>query len=161
LIDLQNKRVLIAQAQDFMGPALPRVSGALGSTVVPNARPLGDDAGLAARVVTEAGDIDVLIKHLTLPVPSTQVTDVDDVEWRHAFLRTGSTRCRGWRVPCCRSSWRAALRGQKRTSSFSAARGAQIDWTRAAGVQPSRQNLRLNAIAQNFVDNPTYFPPAG
>jgi 2-keto-3-deoxy-L-fuconate dehydrogenase len=55
----------------------------------------------------------------------------------------------------------AALRGQKRTSSFSAARGAQIDWTRAAGVQPSRQNLRLNAIAQNFVDNPTYFPPAG
>ena len=55
----------------------------------------------------------------------------------------------------------AALRGQKRTSSYSAARGAQLDWARAAGVEPSRQNLRLNAIAQNFVDNPTYFPPEG
>ena len=52
----------------------------------------------------------------------------------------------------------AALRGQKRTSSYSAARGAQLDWARAAGVEPSQQNLRLNAIAQNLVDNPTYFP---
>jgi len=68
-----------------MGPALPRVSGALGATMVPNARPLGDDAGLAARVVTEAGDIDVLIAHLTLPARSTQVADVDDAEWRHVF----------------------------------------------------------------------------
>ena len=29
---------------------------------------------------------------------------------------------------------------------------------RAAGVELARQNIQLNAIAQNFVDNPTYFP---
>ena len=52
----------------------------------------------------------------------------------------------------------AALRGQKRTSSYSAARGAQLAWVRAAGVELARQNIQLNAIAQNFVDNPTYFP---
>ena len=51
LIDLQGKRVLITQAQDFMGPALLRVFGALGATVIADARALGDDAGLAARVV--------------------------------------------------------------------------------------------------------------
>lgn len=72
LIDLQNKRVLITQAQDFMGPALQRVFGALGAAVVADARPLGDDAGLAERVVAEAGYIDVLIAHLALPAPSTQ-----------------------------------------------------------------------------------------
>ena len=53
----------------------------------------------------------------------------------------------------------AALRGQKRTSSYSAARGAQLGWVRAAGLELARQNIQLNAIAQNFVDNPTYFPP--
>jgi 2-keto-3-deoxy-L-fuconate dehydrogenase len=29
---------------------------------------------------------------------------------------------------------------------------------RAAGVELARENIQLNAIAQNFVDNPTYFP---
>jgi 2-keto-3-deoxy-L-fuconate dehydrogenase len=53
----------------------------------------------------------------------------------------------------------AALRGQKRTSSYSAARGAQLAWVRAAGVELAGENIQLNAIAQNFVDNPTYFPP--
>jgi len=33
----------------------------------------------------KAGDIDVLIAHLTLPARSTQVADVDDAEWRHVF----------------------------------------------------------------------------
>ena len=55
-------------------------------------------------------------------------------------------------APCVRAhggSAAAALRGQKRSSSYSAARGAQL----------ARQNIQLKAIAQNFVDNPTYFPP--
>ena len=43
LIDLQGKRVLVTQAQDFMGPALVRVFGALGATLIADARPLGDD----------------------------------------------------------------------------------------------------------------------
>ena len=29
----------------------------------------------------------------------------------------------------------------------------------AAGVELAPMNIQLNAIAQNFVDNPTYFPP--
>ena len=56
-IDLQGKRVLITQARDFMGPALVRVFEALGAEVVADARPLGDDLGLPARVVADAGDM--------------------------------------------------------------------------------------------------------
>jgi len=52
----------------------------------------------------------------------------------------------------------SALRGMKRTSTYSAARGAQLAWVQAAGVELARDGIRLNAIAQNFVDNPTYFP---
>jgi 2-keto-3-deoxy-L-fuconate dehydrogenase len=51
----------------------------------------------------------------------------------------------------------SALRGMKRTSTYSAARGAQLAWVRAAVVELARDNIQLNAIAQNFVDNPTYF----
>ena len=169
LIDLQGKRVLVTQARDFMGPALVRVFGALGATLIADARPLGDSPELAARVVAEAGDIDVLIAHLALPAPSTAIDAVDDAEWRQVFAHLVDPLPRLARAVMpqfkARGSGRivvigsaAALRGQKRTSSYSAARGAQIGWVRAAGVELARQNIQLNAIAQNFVDNPTYFP---
>jgi 2-keto-3-deoxy-L-fuconate dehydrogenase len=53
----------------------------------------------------------------------------------------------------------SALRGMKRASSYSAARGAQLAYVQAIGVELAPMNIQVNAIAQNFVDNPTYFPP--
>jgi len=53
----------------------------------------------------------------------------------------------------------SALRGMKRASSYSAARGAQLAWVQAVGVELAALNIQVNAIAQNFVENPTYFPP--
>jgi len=47
----------------------------------------------------------------------------------------------------------------KRTPTYSAARGAQIAYVQAVGVEVAPYNVQVNAIAQNFVDNPTYFPP--
>jgi 2-keto-3-deoxy-L-fuconate dehydrogenase len=47
----------------------------------------------------------------------------------------------------------------KRASSYSAARGAQLAYVQAIGVELAAMNIQVNAIAQNFVDNPTYFPP--
>ncbi|MDP4922273.1 MAG: SDR family oxidoreductase, partial [Limnohabitans sp.] len=52
-----------------------------------------------------------------------------------------------------------ALEGMKRAASYSAARGAQLAYVQAAGVELAPDNIQLNAVAQNFVDNPTYFPP--
>ena len=53
----------------------------------------------------------------------------------------------------------SALRGMKRASSYSAARGAQLAYAQAVGVEMAPHQIQVNAIAQNFVDNPTYFPP--
>jgi NAD(P)-dependent dehydrogenase (short-subunit alcohol dehydrogenase family) len=53
----------------------------------------------------------------------------------------------------------SALRGMKRASTYSAARGAQLAYVQAVGVELAPHNVQVNAIAQNFVDNPTYFPP--
>ena len=170
LINLTGRRVLITQSGDFMGPALERVFGALGAVVIADRRALGDDAGLARRVVEDAGVVDVLIAHLAVPAPATPVGDVGDAEWRHVFghmvdplprlvaALLPQMRARGGgRVVVLGSA--AALRGVKRTSTYSAARGAQLAWVRSAGVELARDNIQLNAIAQNFVDNPTYFGP--
>jgi 2-keto-3-deoxy-L-fuconate dehydrogenase len=52
----------------------------------------------------------------------------------------------------------SALRGIRRASTYSAARGAQLAYVQAVGVEVAPHNVQVNAIAQNFVDNPTYFP---
>ena len=53
----------------------------------------------------------------------------------------------------------SALRGMKRASTYSAARGAQLAYIQAVGVEVAPHQVQVNAIAQNFVENPTYFPP--
>jgi 2-keto-3-deoxy-L-fuconate dehydrogenase len=169
LLDLQHRRVLVTQSDEFMGPALVRVFSALGATVVADRRALDGEAGLAAQVVSEAGDIDVLVAHLALPAPGTALGDVGDDEWRSVFAHLvdplprlvravlPQMRARGGgRIVVIGSA--SALRGMKRTSTYSAARAAQLGYVRAAGVELARENIPLNAIAQNFVDNPTYFP---
>ena len=169
LINLQGRRVLVTQSDEFMGPALTRVFSALGAVVVADPQPLGGDPSLAARIVESAGDLDVLVAHLALPAPSTPVADVDEPEWRNVFAHLVDPLPRLARavLPGMRARGRgriivmgsaSALRGMKRTSTYSAARGAQLAWVRAVGVELARENIQVNAIAQNFVDNPTYFP---
>jgi len=52
----------------------------------------------------------------------------------------------------------SVLRGMRRASTYSAARGAQLAYIQAVGVEVASQNVQVNAIAQHFVDNPSYFP---
>jgi NAD(P)-dependent dehydrogenase (short-subunit alcohol dehydrogenase family) len=51
------------------------------------------------------------------------------------------------------------VRGQKRPATYCAARGAELAYVQAVGVEAAAQRVQVNAIAQNFVDNPTFFPP--
>ena len=165
---LDGKRVLITQSQDFMGPALCEVFARLGATVTADARPLADDPGLPRAIVDAAGPIDVLVLHLSLPAPSTPAADIGDAEWRNTFahlvdpmprlvaavLPQMLARRQG-RILVMGSA--AALRGQKRNASYSAARGAQLAYAQSVGLELAPQGVQLNAIAQNFVDNPTYY----
>ncbi len=42
--------------------------------------------------------------------------------------------------------------------SYYAARRAQLSYALSVGVELAPHNVQVNAIAQNFVANPTYFP---
>jgi len=166
---LLGKRVLITHADAFMGPVLCEVFANHGATVIPSTDPL-ISAEAPVAIVAAAGHVDILIANLAITAPTTAATEVSDKEWNDTFAALVDPLPRLFRavLPAmiARRSGKilvmgsaAALRGMKRTSTYSAARGAQIAYVQAVGVEVAPHNVQVNAIAQNFVDNPTYFPP--
>lgn len=165
---LKGKRILITQADAFMGPVLCDVFAEHGAFVIPSAQSLIDPEAPAA-VVASAGEIDVLVANLAVPAPTTVATDVSDVEWRDTFSALVDPLPRLFRAVLPQMIERhagkilvmgsaSALRGMKRASTYSSARGAQLAYVQSVGVELAVHNVQVNAIAQNFVDNPTYFP---
>lgn len=167
--NLHGKRILVTQADTFMGPALCDVLAELGADVLADKSLLQDDAAVAA-MTQSAGRVDALIINLAIPAPSTPAAQVGDEEWRQAFAQMVDPLPRLVRAVLPQMTERksgkilligsaSALRGMKRTSTYSAARGAQLAYIQAVGVEAAPHNVQVNAIAQNFVENPTYFPP--
>jgi 2-keto-3-deoxy-L-fuconate dehydrogenase len=165
--DLSGKRILLTQADAFMGPALHAALSSCGAQVIADTSSL-DSRDAVEELVSRSGHIDVLVANLGLPAPSSAATEASDEEWRSMFtcmvdplqqltraiLPAMIERQHG-KILLMGSA--SALRGMKRASSYSAARGAQLAYVRAVGVEVARHNIQVNAIAQNFVDNPTYF----
>ena len=167
---LDGKRVLLTQSGEFMGPALTEVFRDMGADVIADPRALDQDPTLPAVLVREAGRVDVLLIHLALPAPSTPAADISDSEWRTVFAHLVDpmprlvsavlpqmVERRAGRILLMGSA--AALRGQKRTGTYSAARGAQIAYVQSVALELAPHGIQMNAIAQNFVANPTYYGP--
>lgn len=165
---LDGKRALITQADVFMGPALVEVFRESGADVIADDRALVD-VDAARALVAECQHIDVLVAHLAIPAPATLAVDASDDEWREVFAHLVDPLHRLCRAVLPQMIERragkilvigsaSALRGMKRTSTYSAARGAQLAYVQALGVEVASHGVQVNAIAQNFVDNPTYFP---
>lgn len=167
---LDGKRVLITQAEDYMGPAIAELFGEHGATVITDTRDL-TQAGAVESLVESAGDVDVLIANLAAPAHlGLSVTDTDDATWETAFdvmvhplhrlfratLPRMYERKRGKVVVIGSATGLKALEG---VVAYGAARHAQVGYVRAAGIEAARHNVQINLIAQNFVENPAYFPP--
>lgn len=165
---LDGKRVLLTQSNEFMGPALTEVFIDSGAEVIADTHSLDQDPALPAAIVREAGRVDVLLVHLALPAPSTPAGEISDAEWRTVFAHLVDPLPRlvsavlpqmlerqGGRILVMGSA--AALRGQKRTGTYSAARGAQLAYVQAVALELVQHGIQINAIAQNFVVNPTYY----
>jgi 2-keto-3-deoxy-L-fuconate dehydrogenase len=161
------QRVLITQSTDWLGPSLCAAFQANGDAVIADHGDLTTED--AEQRMSGYKDIDVLIAHLAVPAPHSKATDVTDTEWRNVFLRLvdplprlirailpGMLNRGAGRIIVIGSA--APLRGMKRASTYSAARGAQIAYVRAVGAEVAAQNVQVNLIAPNFIDHPMYFP---
>jgi 2-keto-3-deoxy-L-fuconate dehydrogenase len=166
---LTGQRVLVTQACEFMGPAICEVFAEQGADVIRSELNLSAPDS-AATLIATAEPLDVLVANLALVAPTTPAGEVTDDEWRAVFaalvdplprlvkaVLPGMKQRGGGKILVIGSA--SALRGMKRASSYSAARGAQLAYVQAVGVELAPLNIQVNAIAQNFVDNPTYFPP--
>ncbi len=166
---LLGKRVLVTQADQFMGPVLCEVLARHGAAVIASTESLLSPDAPAA-VVAQAGRVDVLVANLAIPAPATAATMVTEEEWRDIFavlvdplprlfraVLPAMIERRAGKILLMGSA--SALRGMKLRSTYSAARGAQLAYVQSVGVEVAPHNIQVNAIAQNFVENPTYFPP--
>ncbi|MBC7619223.1 MAG: SDR family oxidoreductase [Candidatus Saccharibacteria bacterium] len=165
---LAGKRILVTQAACFMGSAICEALAQHGAIVIANTEPL-TEVEAAAAVINAAGVVDMLVANLALLAPTSLAIESTETEWRDTFAALVDPLPRLFRAVLPQMIERragkilvigsaSALRGMKRSSTYSAARGAQLAYVQSVGVEVALHNIQVNAIAQNFVENPTYFP---
>ena len=167
---LLGKRVLVTQASDYMGPATVELFQKHGAYVMPDVSDLSA-SGRCEQLIAESGRIDVLIANLaSANFSGTPVTDLDDDDWATAFdlmVHPLHRLCRAilpqmiergaGKIVVYGSA--TALKGLKTVAAYSAARAAQVGYVQAVGVEVAPHNVQVNLIAQNYVENPIYYPP--
>jgi len=127
MINLAGQRILVTQAQDFMGPALCAMLAQCGAEVIEDDRLLTAPQDPQA-LIDAAGPLDALVINLALPAPSTSVTQIDETEWRQVFevmvdplprlvraVAPGMKARGGGKIVVMGSA--SALRGMKRAAS--------------------------------------------
>jgi 2-keto-3-deoxy-L-fuconate dehydrogenase len=167
---LAGKRVLITQANDYMGPATIALFEAEGASVVADDSDL-TEVNRCEQLVQSCGEIDILIANLASPnFSGTSVGDTGDEIWHRAFdmmvhplhrlaravLPQMVKRQRG-KIVVYGSA--VALKGLKTLAAYSAARAAQVGYVQSVGVEVAPHNVQVNLVAQNYVENPIYYPP--
>ncbi|MDC1368655.1 SDR family oxidoreductase [Pseudomonadales bacterium] len=165
---LKNKRVLITQCGDYMGPAIAQLFAHEGALI--DARPGSVPAADAfAGYVSQNADIDILVANLAHAPCNSPTADIQDADWEgmfdtmvHPLMRLirhfaplMAERGHG-KIVAITSA--APLRGLPGSAAYCAARGAQNAFIRATGLEFAAANVQINAIAQNYVSNPEYYP---
>lgn len=169
-VNVKDKRVLITHADRYMGPACAEIFTKEGAQVLADTSDLSSEVS-CRKLIDDAGVIDVLIVNLAAPNHyGTLVTDLEEPDWAETFdllvhplhrlvrfalpqmidRRHGKIVVFGSATP---------LRPMGRLAAYSAARGAQISYVKSVGVEVARHNVHVNLIAQNWVENPEYYPP--
>jgi 2-keto-3-deoxy-L-fuconate dehydrogenase len=146
---LTGKRVLVTSAHRYMGPSIVELFRTEGATVVADERAYeapgtAEDAVAAAEIADRdwAALFDALVHPLMRLVRAALPP----------MIERGSGK-----VIAVTSA--APLRGIPGASAYCAARGAQNAFIKAVGLEVARHGVQVNAVAQNYVENDTYYPP--
>jgi 2-keto-3-deoxy-L-fuconate dehydrogenase len=164
---LSGKRILITQAEDYMGPAFAAMFREHGAEVVEDNTDLVP-VDAAAEVIAGAGLVDVLVANLAAPAAGARVTRVEEDTWQHMFdvmvhplhrlvraVLPSMIERKAGKIIVVGSA--TGLKGAPGVSAYSAARSAQVGYVRSVGAEVASHNIQVNLIAQHFVENPAYF----
>jgi NAD(P)-dependent dehydrogenase (short-subunit alcohol dehydrogenase family) len=167
---LEGRRALITCADRFMGPVTQELFESEGAEVIADTRDL-TPPGAPTELIAETGCPDVLIVNLGAPSsPNILVEDLEDGTWVEKFdvmvhplfrlvqaVLPAMKERRAGKVVVYGSA--TGLRSMARVSAYCTARHAQVGFVKAAGLEAAPYNVQVNLIAQNYVENPEYYPP--
>jgi NAD(P)-dependent dehydrogenase (short-subunit alcohol dehydrogenase family) len=167
---LAGKRVLVTQAEDYMGPATIELFREEGADVIADNSDL-TQPDRCEELISSSGEINVLIANLASPnFTGIPVTELAADDWHCTFdmmVHPLHRLCKAvlpqmiakqaGKIVVFGSA--TALKGMPTVTAYSAARAAQSGYIRSLGVEVAKHNIQANLIAQNYVENPVYYPP--
>ncbi|MBI4588111.1 MAG: SDR family oxidoreductase [Candidatus Rokubacteria bacterium] len=126
---------------------------------------------LVKGVVDRFGALDILVNNNAFPPTRSPADEISDEAWRtmmahlldepffclRAALRVMKAQRRGKIINMTSA---AGLVGLPNYAAYTAARAGVNGLTKAVGREVGGDGIQVNAIAQNYVENPTYFPPS-
>ena len=167
---LEKKRVLVTQASDYMGPETVALFTEHGAEVIADDSDL-TQSGAVESLIENTGHIDILIANLAAPAHlGVSAVEMPDDTWHTMYDMMVHPLHRLCRAVLPQMYQRKAgkivvygsatgLRALEGVVAYGAARTAQVGYVRAVGIEAASHNVQVNLIAQNFVENPEYFPP--
>lgn len=165
---MSKRKALVTCVDQYMGQAIREKFEDLGIEVVSGPSPMHKEEEIV-ELVASAGEIDILVANLAEPPMTGPVQDIDNEDWNRLFdslvhplmylvratVPQMLSRKRG-KIIAITSA--APLRGIPNNAAYCAARAAQNGFIKAVGLELARSNIQVNAIAQNYINNNTYYP---
>lgn len=124
---------------------------------------------IADEALSKAGHIDVVIHNDSYPAKRAPIDEPDAEEFRRTLdgLAVRPHELTGYLVPAMKArkagkiifmTSAAPIGGIPNYSMYAAARGCTNAMVKSLSLELARYNIQVNAIAPNYVDNPSYFP---
>lgn len=165
---MAQRTALITCVQRYMGEAIREKFEALGYEVKTGDYPMTSQEACEA-LIAEAGSIDILVVNLAEPPMTGPVQNIRNEDWDLLFkslvdplmylVRAVTPQMlerKSGKIIAVTSA--APLKGIPNNAAYCAARAAQNGFVKAVGLELARANIQVNAIAQNYINNNTYYP---
>jgi len=165
---MTNRTALITCVDKYMGEAIKQKFESLNIDVITGASPMTSEAEVN-ELVSNAGAIDILVANLAEPPMTGPVQNIENRDWNKLFdslvhplmylVRAVTPQMlerKSGKIIAVTSA--APLKGIANNAAYCAARGAQNGFIKAVGLELARSNIQVNAIAQNYINNNTYYP---
>jgi 2-keto-3-deoxy-L-fuconate dehydrogenase len=165
---MAKRTALITCADQYMGPAIKTKFVALGLDVVAAESALLSEQA-ANELVTSVDQIDILVANFAEAPMTGPVQSILNEDWLHLFdvlvhplmyisraVVPQMLARKSGKIIAVTSA--APVKGLANNSAYCAARGAQNAFIKSIGLELARSNIQANAIAQNYINNQTYYP---
>jgi len=165
---MAERTALITCVDRYMGKAIKENFETQGIKVLTGEYPMASQEECEA-LVKSAGQVDILVANLAEPPMTGPVQNIDNSDWNKLFdslvhplmylVRAAIPQMverKSGKIIAITSA--APLRGIPNNAAYCAARGAQNGFIKAVGLELARSNIQVNAIAQNYINNNTYYP---